>query len=147
MTTKTTTPRDDSFAVAQVVLYIFAGQSALSALFSLTGAIPLPIDVQASLMQRVSFIASAAATSLCLGLGYWLLARCLDRCNKLVWRVALGMFLLNAILSALAFFARLSIIPILTGCLSIAGAWSIFRGRKTFDDRSGEVGGSVNGGI
>jgi lysylphosphatidylglycerol synthetase-like protein (DUF2156 family) len=147
MTNKTTALRDDSFAVAQVALYIFAGQSALSALLILTGAIPLPIDAQASLMQRASVIASAAATSLCLALSYLLLARCLDRCTKLVWRVALGMFLLNALLSAPAFFARPSIFPILTGGLSIAGAWSFFRGRKTFDDQSDEVCASVNGGI
>lgn len=147
MTNKTTALRDDSFAVAQVALYIFAGQSALSALMTLTGAIPLPIDMQASLMKRASVIASAAATSLCFALGYFLLARCLDRCTKLVWRVALGMFLLNALLGALAFFASPSIFPILTGGLSIAGAWSIFEGRKTFDDQSDEVGASVNGGI
>ncbi|GJH25506.1 hypothetical protein [Caballeronia novacaledonica] len=147
MTNRSTALRDDPFAVAQVALYIFAGQSALSALMTLTGAIPLPIDVQASLMQRVSFIASAAATSLCLALGYLLLARCLDRCTKLVWRVALGMFLLSALLSALAFFASPSTFPILTGGLSIAGAWSISKGRKTFDDQSDEVGASVNGGI
>lgn len=119
----------DNFAVAQVALYLFAILQVVAALMTLSGAIPLGVAPQASTMQRVSTITNALVNVLCFAVGYVLLARCLNRCSRLVWRIAFGVFLLNIGIAALAITAQPNPYPVLTCCLSIAGAISMWNGR------------------
>ncbi|MCP3706220.1 hypothetical protein M3I54_04345 [Paraburkholderia sp. CNPSo 3274] len=86
---------EDNFAVAQVALYLFAILQVVLTLMTATGAVPLGIAAQASTMQRLSATSNTAVNLLCFAVGYVLLARCLNRCTPLVWRIALGIFLLN----------------------------------------------------
>lgn len=119
----------DNFAVAQVALYLFAILQVVVALMTITGAVPLGISQQASTMQRMSATANAMINILCFAVGYVLLARCLNRCTTLVWWIALVVFLINAGAAVLAIAAQLNPYQVLTFCLSIAGAVSVWNGR------------------
>src|SRR6202012_3891171 len=110
-------PVKDNFAVAQVALYLFAILQVVLALMTVMGAVPLGIASEASIMLRVSTIASAVVNILSFSVGYLLLARCLNCCTTLVWRVALGIFLLNTSVSMLMIAAQPNPYPVLTGGL------------------------------
>lgn len=97
---------EDRFAVAQVVLYVFAVLQIVVGLATATGGVPLGIAAEATTMQRVSAITNALINVVCFVAGYFLLARCLNRCTRLVWRIALTVFLVNAGASALAMAAH-----------------------------------------
>jgi hypothetical protein len=87
-----------------------------------------------STMQRVSTIASTVVNILSFSVGYLLLARCLNCCTTLVWRIAFGLFLLNTGISMLVIAAQPNPYPVLTGGLSVAGAISVWRGREAIRD-------------
>ena len=53
-------------------------------------------------MQRVSATANGVINVLSFVAGYLLLAQCLNRCARLVWRIALGVSLVNAGIAVLA---------------------------------------------
>jgi hypothetical protein len=120
----------DHFAVAQVALYIFAVLQAVAALMTAFGAIPLGLSPQASSVQRAAVTIGAIINILSFLIGYVLLARCLTRCSTLVWRIALAVFMTNLGMSALTLAAQPDPHPVLTGSLSIAGAISMWNGRK-----------------
>ena len=122
---------EDRFAVAQVVLYVFAVLQIVVGLATATGGVPLGIAAEATTMQRVSAITNALINVVCFVAGYFLLARCLNRCTRLVWRIALTVFLVNAGASALAMAAHHNVpFQVLACSLSIAGAISVWRGRS-----------------
>ena len=123
-------PIKDNFAVAQVALYLFAILQMVLALMTVMGVVPLGIAPEASMLQRVSATANSVVSILCFPAGYLLLARCLDRCTALVWRIALGVFLSNVGLTVLAIMAQPGPYPVLTCGLSIAGAISVLKGRS-----------------
>lgn len=120
----------DHFAVAQVALYIFAILQIVIVLMTATGGVPLGLSSQASTIQRLSAIANTVANLLCFAVGYVLLARCLNRCTTLVWRVAFSVFLINSGVTALAIAAQPNPLPVLTCSLSVAGAISVWNGRR-----------------
>jgi len=122
---------EDKFAVAQVVLYVFAVLQIVVALATATGGVPLGVAAEATTVQRISATTNALINVLCFVVGYLLLARCLNRCTRLVWRIALSVFLINAGAAALAMAARHNVpFQALACSLSIAGAISMWRGRK-----------------
>lgn len=127
----------DKFAVAQVALYIFAILQVVVALMTASGAISLGLAPQASTMQRVSATTNAVITVLFFTVGYVLLARVLNRCTSLVWRIALSVFLINAGTTALALVAQPGPYPVLTCSLSIAGVISVWSGRKAVRKHAG----------
>lgn len=102
-----------------------------------SGAISLGSAPQASTMQRVSATANAVITVLFFTAGYVLLARCLNRCTGLVWRIALSVFLINTGTTALALVAQPGPYPVLTCGLSIAGVISVWNGRKAIRKHAG----------
>lgn len=120
---------EDKFAVAQVALYLFAILQVVILLMTATGGVPLGIGPQASTIQRVSAITNTVVNLLCFAVGYALLARCLNRCTTLVWRVAFSVFLTNSGVAALAIAAQPNPFPVLTCGLSVAGAISVWNGR------------------
>lgn len=122
-------PDKDRFAVAQVALYLFAILQCVVALMTIFGAVPVGIAPQASTMQRLSLVTNSVINILVFAIGYILLARCLNRCTKLVWRVALATFLVNAGVAALAIAAQPNLYPVLTCGLAVAGAISVWNGR------------------
>ncbi|KFX63435.1 hypothetical protein [Paraburkholderia fungorum] len=124
----------DNFAVAQVALYLFAILQVVISLMTATGAVPLGIAPQASTMQRISTTANAVVNILCFTVGYVLLARCLNRCTTLVWRIAFSLFLLNTGVAVLAIAAQPNLYPVLTCGLSVAGAISVWNGRGAVRD-------------
>lgn len=122
---------EDNFAVAQVVLYVFAVLQIVVALATATGGVPLGIAAEATIMQRVSTTTNALINVLCFVAGYFLLARCLNRCTRFVWRIALSVFLINAGAGPLAMAAQHNVpFQVLTCSLSVAGAISVWRGRR-----------------
>ncbi|MFM0291295.1 hypothetical protein [Paraburkholderia megapolitana] len=127
---------EDRFAVAQVILYLFAFLQVLVALGTGIGGASLEVPPQGSMMQRVSATTSAIINILSFAVGYVLLARCLYRCTTLVWRIAMCVFLINAGVAVLAFAARPNPYPVLTFCLSISGAISVWRGRSAMRPRA-----------
>ena len=119
----------DHCAVAQVAIYIFAVLQVVVALMTESGAVPLGIAPQASTMQQISTTTYAVVNVLCFVVGYVLLARCMNCCTRLVWRIALTIFLINTGIAALAFAAQPGPHPVLTCSLSIAGVISVWNGR------------------
>lgn len=119
----------DRFAVAQIALYIFAILQVVVALMTAVGAVPLGINPQASTMRRFSLVTNSVTNILLFAVGYILLARCLNRCTRLVWRIALVIFLINAGAAALAIAAQRNPYPVLTCSLAVAGAISVWNGR------------------
>lgn len=119
----------DHFAVAQVALYIFAILQIVIVLMTLTGGVPLGLGPQASTIQRVSATTNTIINFLCFAVAYVLLARCLNRCTPLVWRIAFGVFLINGGVAFLTLAAHPNPLPALTCSLSIAGAISVWNGR------------------
>jgi hypothetical protein len=130
----------DKFAVAQVALYLFAILQIVAALMTVTGAVPLGIDAQASTTQRVSSVTNAVVNVLCPAVGYVLLAGCLNHCTKLVWRIAFGIFLLNGGVAALAIAAQPNQHSVLTCSLAVAGALSVWKGRKVIEKHEDQTG-------
>jgi hypothetical protein len=126
----------DRFAVAQVALYLYAILQVVVALTTAAGAVPIGILPQASTIQRVSATTNAVVNVLCCAVGYVLLARCLNRCTKLVWRMALSVFLINAGVAALAMAAQPGPYPVLMCSLAIAGAISVWNGRSAVQSYS-----------
>jgi hypothetical protein len=129
-TTSNKSPIKDNFAVAQVALYLFAILQVVLALMTASGAIPLGIAAQASTMQRTSATTNVVVNIMCFAVGYVLLARCLNRCTTLIWRIALGIFLLNTALAVLAIAAQPNLYPVLTCGLSVSGAVSVWKGHR-----------------
>lgn len=127
----------DRFAVAQVALYIFAILQVVVALMTAVGSVPLGIAPQASTMQRLSLVTNSVINVLFFAVGYILLARCLNRCTRLVWRIALTIFLTNAGAAALAIVAQRNPYSVLTCSLAVAGAISVWNGRDVI--RTGAV--------
>jgi hypothetical protein len=121
---------EDKFAVEQVALYLFTILQVVLALMTVSGAVPISIGPQASTMQRLSLMTNSVINVLCFAVGYALLARCLNRCTRLVWRIAFSVFLINAGVAALALAAQPGPYPTLTCSLSIAGAISVWNGRR-----------------
>jgi|SRR5471032_1287287 hypothetical protein len=119
----------DNFAVAQVALYLFAILQAVVALMTATGAVPLGFAPQASTMLRLSTTTNAVVNILCFAGGYVVLARCLNTPTRLVWRVALCAFLINAGAAALSIAAQPNLYPVLTCSLALAGGISVWNGR------------------
>lgn len=119
----------DNFVVAQVALYRFAILQAVVALMTATGAVPLGVAPQASTMLRFSTTTNAVVNVLCFAGGYVVLARCLNSCTRLVWRIALCTFLINAGAAALSMAAQPNLYPVLTCSLAMAGAISVWNGR------------------
>jgi len=121
---------EDKFAVAQVVLYMFAVLQIVVALATATGGVALGIAADATTMQRISTTTNALINVFAFVAGYLLLARCLNHCTRLVWRIALSVFLVNAGAAAVAIAAEYNVpFQILACSLSIAGAISVCRGR------------------
>jgi hypothetical protein len=127
----------DHFAVAQVVLCLFAALHVMLALMTVMGAIPLGITPEASTISRIWATANPVINILCYLVGYLILARCLDRCTTLVWNIAFGVFITNTGLSVLAITAQHSPYPVVTCGLSIAGAISVWNGREAIRDYAG----------
>ncbi|WP_163012937.1 hypothetical protein [Burkholderia stabilis] len=119
----------DHFAVAQVALYIFAILQVVVLLMTVTGAVPLSIALDAPPVQRIAVIANAVLNVLFFLIGYVLLARCLTRCSRLVWKIALAVFLANTGMAVLTVAVLPSPQPVLVASLSIAGAISVWKGR------------------
>ncbi|HDR9582058.1 TPA: hypothetical protein QDC22_000618 [Burkholderia stabilis] len=119
----------DHFAVAQVALYIFAILQVVVLLMTVTGAVPLSIALDAPPAQRIAVIANAVLNVLFFLIGYVLLARCLTRCSRLVWKIALAVFLANTGMAVLTVAVLPSPQPVLVASLSIAGAISVWKGR------------------
>jgi hypothetical protein len=120
---------EDNFAVAQVALYLFAVLQCVLAVMTATGGIPLGIVPGASMLTRISTTANSTVNLLCFAVGYYLLARCLNRCTKLVWNLAFSVFVLNIALATLSILSNPNLFPVLTCGLSAAGALSVMRGR------------------
>ncbi|HIC7214037.1 hypothetical protein [Burkholderia stabilis] len=119
----------DHFSVAQVALYIFAILQIVIVLMTVLGGVPLGLGPQASTIQRVSATTNTVVNFLCFAVAYVLLARCLNRCTPLVWRMAFGVFLINSGVAVLTMAAQPNPLPALTCSLSIAGAISVWNGR------------------
>ncbi|MFL9945281.1 hypothetical protein PQR68_04745 [Paraburkholderia agricolaris] len=122
---------EDKFAVAQVALYILAVLQVVAAVMLATGGAPIPFPQQATAMQRLSGTVNAVVMVLAFAVVYYLLARCLHRPTKLVWRIALGTFLTNFGMAVLTMVAQPGPSPVLTGCLCFAGIVSVLRGCKS----------------
>lgn len=125
---------EDRFAAAQVALYIFAILQIVATFMTATGAGSIGINDQTPTMQRVSLTANAVVNVLYFLVGYLLLARCLNRCTRLVWRLALATFLANVAIASIAIAANPNQYPVLTCCLSVAGLISVWNGRKAVRD-------------
>jgi hypothetical protein len=121
---------EDRFAVAQITLYIFAVFQIVTALMFATGGTPIPFATQATPMQRLSGTVNAIALVLAFAVVYFLLARCLSRCTKLVWRIAFGTFLANLALAIFTMIVQPAPAQVVTGSLALAGAVSVWRGRN-----------------
>jgi hypothetical protein len=126
---------EDKFPVAQVALYVFSVLQIVVALATAMGGVPLGIAAEDTAVRRVSTIANAVIIILCFAAGYILLARCLNRCTRLVWRIALSVFLVNIGAAALAIAAQPSnLLQILIFSLAVAGAISVWRGRGVVNE-------------
>ncbi|MCP3720769.1 MULTISPECIES: hypothetical protein [unclassified Paraburkholderia] len=121
---------EDKFAVAQVALYILAVLQVVAAVMLAIGGASIPFPQQATSIQRFSGTVNAVVMVLAFAAVYYLLARCLYRCTKLVWRIAVGAFLTNLGMTVLTMVAQPGPSPVVTGCLCFAGIVSLWRGRN-----------------
>ncbi|HEY4297365.1 MAG TPA: hypothetical protein VGM85_12905 [Paraburkholderia sp.] len=129
---------EDRFAVAQVALLLFSVLDVGLAVMTVFGAVFTEIGPQESTMQRLSATINSVINILCFAAGYLLLAGSLDRCTRLVWHIAFGIFLLNVGLAALALVVHRNLFPVLTGSLAIAGAISVWNGRGVIQIHSSD---------
>lgn len=122
---------DDSFAFAEVACYLLAMLSILDALILLTGASRYSLGPGLSVEQSAITLTTALVFETFSVVVYYALARRLPGCSMLVWRVALGAFLLNLIWSAQVMTVKPGPLPMLLGVLSLGGVISVVRGRKS----------------
>jgi len=122
---------DDSFAFAEVACYLLAMLSILDSLLLLAGASPYSLAPGISVEQRPVVLTAALIFEIFTVVVYYALARRLSSCSMLVWRVALGVFLLNLIWSAQVMTVKPGPLPMLLGILSLGGVISVVRGRKS----------------
>ncbi|MFM0162339.1 hypothetical protein [Paraburkholderia sediminicola] len=118
-----------NLSLTQVALYLFALLRVVAPLMTATDALSPGITPKASTTRRVSTTNNAVVNILCFTVGYALLARCLNRCAGLVWRIASGIFLINTGVAALATAAQRNLYPVLTRGVAIAGTISVWNGR------------------
>ncbi|VVE69519.1 hypothetical protein PAN31117_03356 [Pandoraea anapnoica] len=122
---------DDSFAFAEVACYLLAMLSILDALILLAGASPYSLAPGISVEQGPIVLTAALIFEIFSVVVYYALARRLSSCSMLVWRVTLGIFLLNLIWSAQLMTVKPGPLPMLLGILSLGGVISVVRGRKS----------------
>ncbi|WP_454825066.1 hypothetical protein [Paraburkholderia xenovorans] len=118
-----------NFALARTALYLFALMRVVASLIMASGAVSLGITPRASTTRRVSMTTNAVVNILFLTVGCALLARCLNRCTGLVWRIVSGIFLVNTGVAALAIAAKSNRYLILTRGVAIAGTISVWNSR------------------
>ncbi|MDR8398056.1 MULTISPECIES: hypothetical protein [Paraburkholderia] len=118
------------FGVAQLILHLSSILQVVAALMAATLVVPLGFAPQAPTTQRVSTTNNGITKILYFTVEYALLARCLNRCTGLVWRIASGIFLINTGVAALATAARPNLHPVLTCGVAIAGTISVWNGRE-----------------
>jgi len=126
--------RKDNFLIAQVAFCYFAVFNAFIPVLALIGA-----DYSmngAPLLQRISILASIIANVFLVTLGLSVMAISLERCTKVVWRIALIVLSVAAIGNVLAMLAQLSIMPILSTMVSIAGIASLIYERNAVFGKS-----------
>ncbi|VVE69516.1 hypothetical protein PAN31117_03355 [Pandoraea anapnoica] len=74
------------------------------------------------------------------------MAMSLERCTKVVWRIALIVLLVAVIVNVLTMFAQLSIMPILNTVVSVAGIASlIYERNAVFGKSESDTSGVVHG--
>ncbi|MFK0378198.1 hypothetical protein [Pandoraea sp. NPDC090278] len=121
---------DDSFAFAEVACYLLAMLSILDVLILLAGVSPYSLDDRFSSGQRSFILAIALIFQISSAACYYAIARRLSTCTMLLWRVTLGVFLLNLIWSAQLMTVKPGPLPMLLGILSVGGVISVVRGHK-----------------
>jgi len=120
----------DNFAVAQVVLYIFAVFQAAAALMAGINGVPFGINAEATQAQKILVTVASVMNILGFFSAYLIIARCLNKPNKLVWRIAFCIFLVNGVMAAASLIIHVVAVNSISMCsLSIAGLISLWKGR------------------
>ncbi|UVA80179.1 hypothetical protein [Pandoraea commovens] len=127
---------DDSFAFAEVACYLLAMLSILDVLILLAGVSPHALDDRFPSGQRSFILAIILIFQISSAACYYAIARRLSTCTMLLWRVTLGVFLLNLIWNAQLMTFKPGPLPMLLGILSLGGIISVVRGRKSMHDRN-----------
>ncbi|VVD88049.1 hypothetical protein PCA20602_01475 [Pandoraea capi] len=134
----------DNFLIAQVAFCYFAVFNAFVLVLALIGT-----DYSlngAPLLQRISILASTIANVFLITLGFSVMAMSLERCTKVVWRIALIVLGVAVIVNVLAMLAQLSIMPILSTVVSVAGIASlIYERNAVFGKSKRDTSGVVHG--
>ncbi|VVD79951.1 hypothetical protein [Pandoraea anhela] len=134
----------DNFLIAQVAFCYFAVFNAFVLVLALIGT-----DYSlngAPLLQRISILASTIANVFLITLGFSVMAMSLERCTKVVWRIALIVLGVAVIVNVLAMLAQLSIMPILSTVVSVAGIASlIYERNAVFGKSKSDTSGVVHG--
>ena len=126
--------REDNFLIAQVAFCYFAVLNAFVLVLALTGA-----DYSsngATLLQKISILANTIANVFLMTLGFSVMAMSLERCTKVVWRIALIVLFVAVTVNVLAMLAQLAIMPILSTIVSVAGIASLLYERNAVFGRS-----------
>ncbi|UVA80180.1 hypothetical protein [Pandoraea commovens] len=124
----------DNFLIAQVAFCYFAVLNAFILVMALIGT-----DYSlngASLLQKISVLANTIANVFLMTLGFVVMAMSLERCTKVVWRIALFVLIVAVIVNVLAMLAQLTIMPILSTIVSVAGIASLLYERNAVFGRS-----------
>ncbi|MCX4164126.1 MULTISPECIES: hypothetical protein [Paraburkholderia] len=116
---------EDSVAIAQISLYLFAILQVVVALMMAGRVCPLGAPLRDSTTQRMLTTTNAVVDVLCLPVGGLLLVWCLNRWIAPVWRIALSVFLLNSGVAAQAIVAQPNSYPAATCTPSVADAMSV----------------------
>lgn len=122
----------DRYALAQVALYIFALASGVTAGFQLVAALAtpaaqIPAGGSRLLMYAIPAIQNAFWTAGIVYLSYKLQSDI----NEIVWRLCVGVMLLQIIASALQLLAQVNLLPLIAFALAIFGLGSLLVGKES----------------
>ena len=127
-------PRKDNFLIAQVAFCYFAVLNAFALVLALIGT-----DYSlngASSLQKVSVLANTIANVFLMTFGFAVMAMSLERCTKVVWRIALFVLIVAVIVNVLSMLAQLAIMPILSTTVSVVGIASLLYERSAVFGKS-----------
>ncbi|MFK0378199.1 hypothetical protein [Pandoraea sp. NPDC090278] len=134
----------DNFQIAQIAFCYLCVINVFGLLLMLLEANYSAIDM--SLMQKISVVATVIANASLMALGFFFLAISLERCTKVIWRIAVLVLSVAVIANVLATLAQPAIMPLLNTIVSISGIASLLYDRKVvFGKSESDTSGVVHG--
>ncbi len=122
----------DRYALAQVALYIFALALGVTAAFQLVAAFATPASQIPTGGNRLLLYAVPAIQNVFWTTGTVYLSHKLQSdANEIVWRLCVGVMLLQIIVSALQLLAQVNLLALVAFALAIFGLGSLLVGKES----------------